>query len=61
VITSLTQPSLLVAYVNILEVPHVLYLGQVLILALEGLHSGGVFLLTKRNLLGSLPCTVVFG
>jgi hypothetical protein len=48
-------------YVNLLEVLQVLYLGQVLILALDGLHSGGVLLLTKWRLLRSVLCTVEFG
>jgi hypothetical protein len=46
---ALTQPFLLVAYVNLLEVPQVVYLGQILILALEEMNSGGVFLLTKGD------------
>jgi hypothetical protein len=46
---SLTQPFLHVVSVKLVEVSQVLYPGQILILVLEGLHSGGVFLLTKRG------------
>jgi hypothetical protein len=61
VIAALTQPFLLLAYANLLEVPQVLYLGQVLILALEGMHWDRVFLLTKDEVQRSVPCTVEFG